>query len=54
MWVWLKLKPTPKGDNTQTDIRARVVLFLKVRLLCVQCQGVFLNFFMVTFRPKHP
>ena len=29
MWVWLNLKPTPKGDNTQTGMTARVcrVLF---------------------------
>ena len=56
MWVWLKRKPTPKGGNTQTDMRARVCRvvpaiscsFLNVRFLCVQWQGVFFNFFMLS------
>ena len=27
MWVWLKLKLTPKGDHTKTDITAFLVNF---------------------------
>ena len=54
MWVWLKRKPTTKGGNTQTDMRARVCRvvpamscsFSNVRFLCVQWQGVYFLTFL--------
>ena len=44
MWVWLKLKPTPKGEKTQTDIRARVcrVLFQTLDFCAFSVKAFFL------------
>ena len=44
MWVWLKLKPTAKGEKTQTDKRARVcrVLFQTLDFCAFSVKAFFL------------